>query len=371
MKEQSRFAEQMVSHHSVESNQVNDVVEHQFRPSDAQKHGVPAAIILHSMRWWISHRRANGHAPIYGHHWCYMSVAAWAELFPYLTINKIRTVLNKLERDEVIRSEKLESNKWKTVKWYTLPDEFAVNSKPKGSESLRSLNIENACMFGVDSALIMREIDYWLEHSNEGRKSRGTIWVKVSRKKIKNAIPFMSDSRVKNTLIKVKKNPAYFVQNLDWRTRSSSDWAARTSDVLASIPTAHEEAVSINESNYLADDDVAMVRDNLVLRNKRKGYVSIDNLEVDKYLNSLVAQEMISKMKGNGYRVYDGPLKRSDWDLIENSIELVGDWICEYMVKFMEHNNYRKLVSLTDMFDVKFQGIDDFEDYVTKVADYW
>ncbi len=363
--------EQMLSHHSVESNQANDVVEHHFRPSDAMKHGVPAAIILHSMRWWITHRRANGHEPIYGHHWCYMSVKAWSELLPYLTIKQIYNTLNKLERDGEIRSEKLEKANWRTVKWYTIPDEFAVNSKHKESEPLRSINIKNACEFGIDAALVMKEINYWLENSEFGREFRGVTWVKVSREKVKRAIPFLNDSRIKNTLIKVKRNPIYFVQQLDWKSRVRPDWIAAVSSITASFDNAHEEAILLNESDHLTDKDVAKVRDNLVVRNKRKGYVSIDSLEADKYPNSLVAQEMITQMKDSGYRVYDGPLKRSCWDLIEASIELVGDWIWEYMLKFMEYNNYKKLVSLTDMFDVEFQGIDDFEDYITKVANYW
>ncbi len=371
MKDNLPLAEQMVSQHSADSKPENDVIEHQFRPSDALKHGVPAAIILHSMRWWISYRRANGHKDIYGYYWCYMSVSAWAALLPYLTTKQIYNTLKKLERDGEIRSEKLEEANWITVKWYTIPDEFAVNSKPKEQEQLRSINIKNACEFGVDAALIMREIDYWLENSEFGREFRGVTWVKVNRDKVKKSVPFLSDSRIKNTLIKVKKNPAYLVQQLDWKARIRPDWIARVSDIAAIVDDAHEEAVLINESDYLADDEVAIVRGNLVIRNKRKGYVSIDNLDAEKYPNSLEAQQIITSMKHDGYRVYDGPLKRSDWDLIETNAEFVDDWIREYMNKFIEYTNYRKLVSLTDMFDIDFKGIDDFEDYVTKVADYW
>jgi hypothetical protein len=101
---------------------------HAFNIEDANRHGVDAAIILHNLRFWLDHNKANRTHINDGYVWTYNSARAFAELFPYWSSNKIQKMLRKLESEGVIITGNYNKAKYDKTKWYSLP-EFFVGSK--------------------------------------------------------------------------------------------------------------------------------------------------------------------------------------------------------------------------------------------------
>lgn len=95
---------------------------HAFNIEDAKKYGVDAAIIIHNIRFWIDHNKANSKHIHDGYVWTYNSARAFSDLFPYWSGNKIQKLLKKLENDGVIITGNYNKSPYDKTKWYTLPE---------------------------------------------------------------------------------------------------------------------------------------------------------------------------------------------------------------------------------------------------------
>lgn len=93
---------------------------HSFDPAVAQEVGLAAAVIYQNIYWWIERNAANGHNLHDGRYWTHNSVAAFADLFPYLTDKQIRTAIDKLEEAGLIVSGNYNDSPYLRTKWYAL-----------------------------------------------------------------------------------------------------------------------------------------------------------------------------------------------------------------------------------------------------------
>lgn len=91
---------------------------HQFDTEVAEQVGVNAAVIFQHIVFWCEKNAANGSNLRDGRYWTYNSMAAFQELFPYLTFSQIRTALAKLEDAELILSGEFNEDRWLRRKWY-------------------------------------------------------------------------------------------------------------------------------------------------------------------------------------------------------------------------------------------------------------
>lgn len=111
---------------------------HVFNIDDAAKYGVDAAIILHNLRFWLDHNKANNTFIYDGYVWTYNSARAMSDLFPYWTSNKIQKLMKKLESDGVVITGNYNKAGYDKTKWYTLPE---YSLQPNGlSDSAKPLN---------------------------------------------------------------------------------------------------------------------------------------------------------------------------------------------------------------------------------------
>ncbi len=107
---------------------------HHFEVEDAKRYGLPAAVILYNLRFWIQKNKANDKHQHEGRTWTYCSTKAFAELFPYLSDDAIYRTLRKLEADGVIITGNFNSNTYDRTKWYAFADEsFLSERKDAGS----------------------------------------------------------------------------------------------------------------------------------------------------------------------------------------------------------------------------------------------
>lgn len=103
--------------------------------------GVNAAIIFENIVFWIRKNLANGVNIHDGNVWTYNSIAAFEELFPFLTYKQIRLALNKLEESDLITVGNYNRLKFDKTKWYALTSKgqkFAELLIPDDVESLKN-----------------------------------------------------------------------------------------------------------------------------------------------------------------------------------------------------------------------------------------
>lgn len=100
-------------------------MNHSFNVEDAEKYGIPAAILLDHFRHWITKNRANDKHFLDGRTWSYNSVKAFTELYPYMGIKQIRSALDKLVEEGVLLKRDWNEGKADRTLWYAFRDEEA------------------------------------------------------------------------------------------------------------------------------------------------------------------------------------------------------------------------------------------------------
>jgi len=93
---------------------------HNFNVDVAKEVGIEKAIILNNFYFWIVKNIANNKNIHNDKCWTYNSYEALVELFPYLSYDQIKKHILKLEKDDILVSNKdLNANKWDKTKWYS------------------------------------------------------------------------------------------------------------------------------------------------------------------------------------------------------------------------------------------------------------
>lgn len=100
-------------------------MNHSFDIEEAEKYGIPAAILLDHFRHWITKNRANDKHFRDGRTWSYNSVKAFTELYPYMGIKQIRSALDKLVEEGVLLKRDWNEGKADRTLWYAFRNEEA------------------------------------------------------------------------------------------------------------------------------------------------------------------------------------------------------------------------------------------------------
>jgi len=95
---------------------------HFFIVEEAVNFGIEEAIILNNIRFWIDKNEANNKHFHDESYWTYNSYAAYALLFPYMTINQIKRAITNLENKGIIESGNYNTSPYDKTKWYRLKD---------------------------------------------------------------------------------------------------------------------------------------------------------------------------------------------------------------------------------------------------------
>lgn len=97
-------------------------MEHSFDIDIAKEYGMPCAVILKHLWYWIEKNRANRKNERDGSYWTYNSVSAFCELFPYLSKNTIIRALKKLSDEGIIKEAVFNDAAFDRTKWYAITD---------------------------------------------------------------------------------------------------------------------------------------------------------------------------------------------------------------------------------------------------------
>ena len=97
-------------------------MSHSFSVGAAVEVGVNAAILLGNIAFWAAKNAANGRNAHDGRWWTYNSVAAFHELFPYMSEKQIRGALSRLEKGGYIVTGAYNRSAYDRTKWYAVTE---------------------------------------------------------------------------------------------------------------------------------------------------------------------------------------------------------------------------------------------------------
>jgi hypothetical protein len=130
-------------------------MEHSFDIEVAQEYGIAEAIFIKHFQFWIAKNKANGSHQHNNRTWTYNSNKAFAELFPYLSTQSIRTALKHLTERGVIVTGNYNDNPYIKTLWYAFADENKWICQFQQTDLLKSTN-----GFVKNDKCINTDIDY-------------------------------------------------------------------------------------------------------------------------------------------------------------------------------------------------------------------
>lgn len=115
-------------------------MEHSFNIYIAERYGIPSAVLLKNIYFWIEKNRANETNFYDGFYWTYNSKKAFADLFPYLTTRQIDYALQKLIDDGLLITGNYNKVAYDRTLWYAITEKGYSILQNCEMETTKSVN---------------------------------------------------------------------------------------------------------------------------------------------------------------------------------------------------------------------------------------
>lgn len=113
-------------------------MNHSFDKDIAVAYGLPEAIILNHMQFWIEQNQANNVNFYDGSFWTYNTTKAYAEIFPYLSQRQIQCALKHLREEGILKTGNYNKSAYDRTLWYAFTE--------KGISIMQKCKMENTEM---------------------------------------------------------------------------------------------------------------------------------------------------------------------------------------------------------------------------------
>lgn len=141
--------------YDIKNNPISDfeigIDTHSFNVSLATRFGLIEAIIIQHSYYWYGLNKDNPDMTKDGKVWFFRSVSQIAEVYPYLTVDKVRRTIDRLVEVGILIKGNYSSDKFKKANWYSLSDEMINIMKGKNAKSIQQ-NAEPLGKMPNDSA---------------------------------------------------------------------------------------------------------------------------------------------------------------------------------------------------------------------------
>ena len=97
---------------------------HSFNVSLASRFGVVEALIIQHSYYWYKCNEGNEDMTKDGHTWFYRSVSQIADVYPYLSVDKVRRAIDRLVENGILIKGNYNTDKFKKANWYSLSDDM-------------------------------------------------------------------------------------------------------------------------------------------------------------------------------------------------------------------------------------------------------
>lgn len=114
-------------------------MEHRFDADIAAKYGLCEAILYNHIAFWVEKNRSDKKCYFEGEYWTFSSVKQYKESFPYLTEWQIRSALEHLRREGVLKTGNFSKSRNRTL-WYTIAADRKCNCGVPQMDLMNSAN---------------------------------------------------------------------------------------------------------------------------------------------------------------------------------------------------------------------------------------
>ena len=98
-------------------------MNHSFDTDHACAYGLEEAVLISNFQFWISKNKANEKHLYDGRTWTYSSTKAFAELFPYMSVNVVRRAVESLVSQCVLIKGNYNQSAYDRTTWFAFFDE--------------------------------------------------------------------------------------------------------------------------------------------------------------------------------------------------------------------------------------------------------
>jgi hypothetical protein len=192
-------------------------MNHSFDVDHAVKFGVPAAIIISHLQFWIRKNEANKHHFYDGKYWTYNSIKAFTKLFPYWSKGQIERQLKKLMSANIVITANYNKSTYDRTVWYSFSDHFLKtgngflengNTIPDKKTHIEENNLKEKTEFNKFWNLYDKKVG--------DKDSIFKKWLKLKLsdiEKIFNTLPAYKGATPDK---KFRKNPATYLNQKSW-----------------------------------------------------------------------------------------------------------------------------------------------------------
>lgn len=115
---------------------------YQFESEIAKHYGIPEAVFLQNIAYWVAYNKANNMHCYEGKYWTYNTVQSYAELFPFWTYEQVRRIIKNLKANGLLLTGNFNKNSRDRTQWYTLTDKAEMLCK-KGVQPNNNATVKN------------------------------------------------------------------------------------------------------------------------------------------------------------------------------------------------------------------------------------
>lgn len=105
-------------------------MQYAFDMDLAQRYGVPEAIFVHRLYWWVRDNAANGRNYRDGHYWTYDSLNALTKIFPCWSRRQLQGIIARCKEKGLILTAEYNEDRRDRTTWYTITEAVIVAYEP-------------------------------------------------------------------------------------------------------------------------------------------------------------------------------------------------------------------------------------------------
>lgn len=205
-------------------------MKHIFDVDIAKRYGIPAAVLLENIGYWIKQNEANEVNFFDGHYWTFNSRRAYRELFPYMSERQINTAFDKLIADGLIITGNYNKVAYDRTLWYALTqkgkcilhfdimeNDISSNGNGQNVKPIPNINANEKADKNTDNNIAAEFETLWNLYP---RKQGKTQALKAYRKARKNGTTFEEvEQGIKaycNQIAAQKTETAYIKHGSTW-----------------------------------------------------------------------------------------------------------------------------------------------------------
>ena len=251
-------------------------------PSLAKIIGLNEGILLQQIHYWLrSSRHEKG-----GYKWIYNTYAQWLEQFPFWSEKTLRRTVRRLEEKEIIISTVEFNHSINKTKWYRI--DYRTLADHTGLADGTDLIIDEypllfqpslAVKHGLNEAIFLQQLHYWIAYSNKQRDSR--LWVVNKYQVWLDQFSFWSVDTLKRTVKSLTDKELIFntdkyndsaISNLRWLTinydmfRKSSEQSDQTS-MQNDLSSVQSDQTSTQNDRTYTDNIMSVQSDQSLMQN--------------------------------------------------------------------------------------------------------